>query len=555
MRRLSCARTRFSLTSCASSTACSTAFFVISWKTMRLTGTFGLSTSRQVPADRLAFAVRVGREQHFGGVLQRRLQLRDVLPLVVGNDVVRLEVAVGVDAEPSPLLLLDLFGHSLGRLGQVADVAEARLARVYRSPRKRSSVRALAGDSTMTSVFAIVPLHPSTFCQSERTGRRRRAAPAPAVPARTAAAADAASSRPGSLGNLVEIARLRPASEQRENRVAGSAGSPLAPHVDAAAARGASPSSSRISSADSTIFAPSRSSACAPRLRPLRTLPGTASTSRPCSSAQRAVMSDPLFSPASTTTTARDRPLMMRLRSGKNCGSGGVPGTQLADDGAALRRCRRASDAARADTSTSTPDPRTRDRRRRRPTSAPRCAAESTPRASPLTIDEAARREIAGEPLGDRQAVRRRRARADDRDRGRARAPRRARASRAPAADRRSSASATGYAASLHGDRRDAARRGARDRRRARAMQRRAVSGRPAVSRRRAARRATAAGGSPARSRSAAIAPAPRTAAATARRRSRVGHGRTSTGATATTKKEAGAAAPNARGPTSCTSL
>ena len=32
---------------------------------------------------------------------------------------------------------------------------------------------------------------------------------------------------------------------------------------------------------------------------------------------ERAVMSDPLFSPASMTTTARDRPLMMRLRSGK----------------------------------------------------------------------------------------------------------------------------------------------------------------------------------------------------------------------------------------------
>ncbi len=47
MRRLSCARTRLSSTSCASAIACSTAFFVISWKTMRLTGTFGFSTSRR----------------------------------------------------------------------------------------------------------------------------------------------------------------------------------------------------------------------------------------------------------------------------------------------------------------------------------------------------------------------------------------------------------------------------------------------------------------------------------------------------------------------------
>jgi hypothetical protein len=39
------------------------------------------------------------------------------------------------------------------------------------------------------------------------------------------------------------------------------------------------------------------------------------------------VISEPLFSLASMTTTARDSPLMMRLRGGKNIGSGGVPGT------------------------------------------------------------------------------------------------------------------------------------------------------------------------------------------------------------------------------------
>jgi hypothetical protein len=44
-------------------------------------------------------------------------------------------------------------------------------------------------------------------------------------------------------------------------------------------------------------------------------------------SAQRAVISDPLFSLASITTTARDKPLMIRLRSGKNHCCGPVPGT------------------------------------------------------------------------------------------------------------------------------------------------------------------------------------------------------------------------------------
>ena len=48
--------------------------------------------------------------------------------------------------------------------------------------------------------------------------------------------------------------------------------------------------------------------------------PGTANTSRFCSSAQREVMRVPLYSPASTTKTPRDRPLMIRLRIGKSRG-------------------------------------------------------------------------------------------------------------------------------------------------------------------------------------------------------------------------------------------
>lgn len=81
----------------------------------------------QVPADRLAFAIRVGREQQFGRVLHRGLEMRDLLLLVVGDDVVRLEVVVDVDAEAAPLLLLDLLRHLGRRFGQIADVAVARL--------------------------------------------------------------------------------------------------------------------------------------------------------------------------------------------------------------------------------------------------------------------------------------------------------------------------------------------------------------------------------------------------------------------------------------------
>ena len=58
----------------------------------------------------------------------------------------------------------------------------------------------------------------------------------------------------------------------------------------------------------------------------LKMLPGTAITSRPCSSAKSAVIRAPLRSPASTMTVPVDRPEIMRLRRGKLTASGGTPG-------------------------------------------------------------------------------------------------------------------------------------------------------------------------------------------------------------------------------------
>jgi hypothetical protein len=92
-----------------------------------LDGHLRLEHLEQVPADRLAFAVGVGREHDFGRALQRRLQRLHPLPLVVRDDVVRLEIAVGVDAQAAPLLLANLVRHLTGRLGQIAYVAVARL--------------------------------------------------------------------------------------------------------------------------------------------------------------------------------------------------------------------------------------------------------------------------------------------------------------------------------------------------------------------------------------------------------------------------------------------
>ena len=84
-------------------------------------------------------------------------------------------------------------------------------------------------------------------------------------------------------------------------------------------------SSSHTSSQVATSAAPCFINVLGPQESLLVTLPGTARTSRPCSSAQRAVTRVPLNSPASSTSTPIDRPLMIRLRIGKFCGAGKVP--------------------------------------------------------------------------------------------------------------------------------------------------------------------------------------------------------------------------------------
>ena len=71
--------------------------------------------------------------------------------------------------------------------------------------------------------------------------------------------------------------------------------------------------------------APSFSRLFGPSLWCERMLPGTANTSRPCCKAKRAVIIAPDFMSASTMTTPRTRPLMIRLRGGKLAASGPVP--------------------------------------------------------------------------------------------------------------------------------------------------------------------------------------------------------------------------------------
>ena len=81
----------------------------------------------QVPADRLPLAIGVGGQQHFRRLLQRGLEVGHLLLLVARHHVIGREVALDVDAEAAPLLVLDVLRDVGRRLGKVADVAVARL--------------------------------------------------------------------------------------------------------------------------------------------------------------------------------------------------------------------------------------------------------------------------------------------------------------------------------------------------------------------------------------------------------------------------------------------
>ena len=108
-------------------------------------------------------------------------------------------------------------------------------------------------------------------------------------------------------------------------------------------------------------------------------------TSRPCSPASRAVISEPERDAASTTSTPRASPDISRLRRGKLCACGGVPvGNSLTS--APRRGDARCELAVRCRVHAVEPGAADRDRdaaARRAPRGAP---AASMPDASPLVI-------------------------------------------------------------------------------------------------------------------------------------------------------------------------
>ena len=172
----------------------------------------------------------------------------------------------------------------------------------------------------------------------------------------------------------------------------------------------------RRSSASRIGVAPSRSSRFVPRHCSVSIGPGTTSTSRPCSSAWRAVQSEPLFSRASTTSTAPASPLISRLRSGKWYGCASASGGRSESQAPPAARMRSASPRcplgvtwSRPEASTATvgPPPVERALVRRR----------VDPVREPRDDRRARARELGGERARGRGAARRRPARADDRER------------------------------------------------------------------------------------------------------------------------------------------
>ena len=83
----------------------------------------GLECFKQVPRDRFTFAVRVCCQQEFVGLLELGAQVGDLLFLVGGHDVDRVEALLRVDAEFCPRLVFVLRGDVGGAARQVTDVA------------------------------------------------------------------------------------------------------------------------------------------------------------------------------------------------------------------------------------------------------------------------------------------------------------------------------------------------------------------------------------------------------------------------------------------------
>jgi hypothetical protein len=159
------------------------------------------------------------------------------------------------------------------------------------------------------------------------------------------------------------------------------------PSLPAATATDWSPRASRSGPGPSNGAMPVSKSASPPAACTRVGWSGTTNSSRPCSRAQRAVMSDPDRSPASITTVALASPEMTRFRCGNVLRSGRRSGGNSLTISPPADRSRAARSASAPLNGTPRPCATTATVR----PSAPRWAASSMPHASPLTTTPPAR--------------------------------------------------------------------------------------------------------------------------------------------------------------------
>jgi hypothetical protein len=86
-------------------------------------GDFWLEQLDQMPADALALAVFVRRENEFCGLFQGGFELVDGFLFAFGDDVERLKFAVDVDSDAGPRLFFDSLGDFRRSVGEIPNVA------------------------------------------------------------------------------------------------------------------------------------------------------------------------------------------------------------------------------------------------------------------------------------------------------------------------------------------------------------------------------------------------------------------------------------------------
>ena len=88
---------------------------------------FSAQRLEQVPGDRFPLAVLVRRQQEFPCILKLLFQYIDPFLTVLGLDIDRLEIVLGIDAQACPRFTLYIVWDLAGRGGQIADVSVAGL--------------------------------------------------------------------------------------------------------------------------------------------------------------------------------------------------------------------------------------------------------------------------------------------------------------------------------------------------------------------------------------------------------------------------------------------